>query len=1087
MRGIWKSTFREIKSGFGRFMAILAIVALGVGFFAGLKVTTESMKVSVGDYLNRHAFYDFRLLSTLGFEQEDVEYLDSQGECVAEGALSYDVIYDSVDGNRAVLKIHSLTEKVNTLKLISGRMPEAANECVVDSNLFGESAIGSTIVLSKDNEEDTLDSFAHHEYTIVGTVYSPLYIQFERGNTSIGSGRISGFAYVPAEAFDVDYFTEIYVRFTAENVAKMPLHSEEYKAFIDEKEVVWEALAKEAGERRYQSIMDEANGELADARAEFEEKKAEGEAELADAKETLEDAKRQLADGEKALADAKIELADAEETLAEKEAELEDGKKTLAEKEAEFADGEKELADGIVEWNDNNWQVQHGKEQIELGDIELREQRDELAKQKDMLEMMAGLGMIPAPQYEAYMAQIAAGEQQIAMYQQELDDNWDKLIEAEEELAKAWAEIEDAKLELEDGRIAIADAKKELADGEQAIADAKEELADAKVTLAEKEAELIDAQKELSDGEKEYQDALVEFDEKIAEAEEELAEAEEEINDIEEAEVFVLGRDTNVGYVCFESDSEIVAGVANIFPVFFFMVAALVCVTTMNRMVEEQRTQIGVLKALGYSDFAVMLKYLVYSGTAALIGCVGGFALGTWAFPEIIWYVYGIMYQADSLIYVFNWKLALISLVVSMLCSIGTTWLSCRNELRQVPAALMRPKAPKAGKRIFLEYIPFVWKRLSFLQKVSMRNIFRYKKRLFMMVLGISGCTSMLVAAFGLKDSISGIATKQFGTIQTFDMSVSFMEPVEETDLAGIEGLRVAGIEDYTTILEKSMDLVTEDGVKGLYVVVGDRTRMKDFQHLQEPGGDVIPYPENGTAVISHKIADEYNVAVGDVVTLRDEDMKSLEVEISGIYENYMYNYVHMSQETWEHSFGEQACGKTVYVNMKDGTDAYALAAELMQLDGVSNVTINADMMERINSMLSSLNLIVIVVVICAAGLAFIVLYNLTNINITERIREIATVKVLGFYKKETAVYVFRENLMLTVMGIVVGLFLGKALHAVIMSMIKVDMVAFEIVVKPLSYVYSVVLTYVFAWVVNKAMGGKLDRVSMTESLKSVD
>ena len=1197
-----KSTFREIKSSLGRFMAILAIIGLGVGFFAGLKIARQAMVATVGDYLEEHNFYDYRLLSTLGFEQESVDYLSTlDGVLAVEGALSFDVIYrlepakavsEDYVARQGVIKTHSLTEELNTVKLTAGRMPEHEYECVADSNLFGEGDLDSVLVLAEENEEDTLEHFSCDRYTIVGIVQSPLYIQYERGNTSLGDGRLDGFVYLPRDGFAEEYFTEIYVALQGEH----ELYSDEYRDLIDGLESAWEVYGDAAADLRYQSILADAWEKIDDARQELEDKRAEGEEELADAAATLADAEVELADGEQALADARKELEDGKETMREKEKELADARQTVAEKEAELADGERELQEGIDSWNS-------GKNSLQSARSQLNAQKSELAAQKASLEegleglkqldegivaVEAGIVQVDAglaqaesmllkledaiaqlnaldaqlevqiaqleeqitwlegpeklqqqellgrlqleratlqaqkselevqklaaqtekakleetravleqqmnslqsqlAQLEPMRGELEAGAQLIAQYESQIASAEAQIASGERELADSWETIESSRREIEDGRQALKDARAEIADGEKALADARRELADAEITLAEKETEFADAQAEYEDGLREYLDAQTEFDEKIADAERELADAEAELSDLEEPDTYLLGRDTNVGYVCFESDSGIVEGIANIFPVFFILVAALVCVTTMNRMVEEQRTQIGMLKALGYSEAAVMSKYMVYAGLASVIGCVAGFLLGTWGFPKVIWAAYGIMYDAEDILYVFNWKLAFISVAVSLLCSIGTTWLSCRVELVQVAAQLMRPKAPKAGKRVFLEHVPILWNRLSFLRKVSLRNIFRYKKRLFMMILGISGCTALLVTGFGIKDSIAGIADRQFKEIQTYDLGLSLQDPADESMWAELEKLNDRGVNSFLCVMERNLDLVTENGVKSVIVVVGDPGKMPEFVNLHTQEGLSISYPGKDEGVISDKLAEEYGVDEGDVITLRDENMRELTLTVTAIQKNYIYNYVYISEDTWKNQMSGMPEQKTVYVNADSEVDVHEMAAALMQMDNVSNVTVNLDTMERIGSMMASLDIIVVTVILCAAGLAFIVLYNLTNINITERIREIATIKVLGFYKKETASYVFRENLLLSAMGMALGLVLGKFLHSFVMNEIRVDMISFDVYVRSVSYVYSGILTIGFAWLVGKVMGGKLEKISMTESLKSVD
>lgn len=1143
MKEIRKSTFREIRSSFGRFMAIFAIIALGVGFFAGLKVTREAMVTSVEGYLENHGFYDFRLLSTLGFEQEDVEFLLEQSDAAVEGVVSIDVLYRLEEGTQGVVKSYSLTEQINTVGLVSGRMPEKSDECVADSKLFGEEDLGSVIYLSEDNEEDTLDAFSHTAYTLVGLVQSPLYIQYERGNTSLGTGQISGFLYLPSSGFSVDYYTDIYVRFDQES----ELYSDAYEAFIEEKTEHWEALARMAADRRYRSVVEEAEKELADAEAEFEDKKREGEEELADAAAALADAERKLADGEQALYAAKTELADADRTLADKTRELSDAKETLAQKRQEFADAEQKLNDSIAEWEKNDNAVEDGKRQLSEAYAALNEQKTKLSEQEKSLseqetqlreqeaalqeqkgQLQAGIDELtqliaalaaaggdtaePEAQREALQTSLAqadeadgllqAGLTQLQSGLAELQEGLVRLQSAEAQLKAAekevqagdrklseiwWNQLLPAKEELEKGREELSSAEAELADGEQALADAGAELAAARETLAEKEQELAAAQAEYEDGKREYEDALQEFSEKIAEAEEELADAGKKISEIEEPKTYVLGRDTNIGYVCFESDSAIVDGIADIFPVFFFLVSALVCITTMSRMVEEQRTQIGVLKALGYGEGIIMSKYLIYSGLAAITGCVFGFLLGTWLFPKVIWYVYGIMYTADALAYVFDRRLAFLSLAVALLCSVGTTWLSCRVELSKAASELMRPKAPKAGKRVFLEHLPFLWKRLSFLRKVSLRNIFRYKKRLFMMVTGISGCTALLVTGFGVKDSIADVAEQQFTEIQIFDIEVDLKEPADEAFAGELSGLADSGMEAYLCVMEKSMELVTDKAVKTVCLVAGAPEQITQFVNLHTESGEGIVYPGQGEAVISNRLAEDYGIKTGDRITLRDENQESVSFTVTAVQENYINNYVYISEKTWESQKGEEPERKKVYMNLSADADAHVLSAALMQLEKVSSVTVNADTRERIDNMMRSLDVIVLVILLCAAGLAFVVLYNLTNINITERIREIATIKVLGFYKKETAGYVFRENILLTVLGMLLGFVLGHFLHLFVMSEIKIDLITFQSYVKPVSYLYSGLFTLLFTWLVNLAMGRKLEGVSMTESLKSVD
>lgn len=1056
---IWKSTFREIKQSFGRFAAILAIVALGVGLFAGLKISQTAMIKTVTEYFKETDFYDYRLMSTVGFSNEDVEVFRQQEDVkAAEGSVSFDILCSERGGNEKVLKAYSLPEEVNRITVVEGRLPEAENECVVDANLYGSSMIGKKIKLSEQNDEGDLEHFTYREYEVTGLVKSPLYIQFERGTTSLGSGKVAGFMYLMPGGFETDDYTEIYVKFADE----FPLYSEEYEDYLDEKNATWESLTQEVTEARYKTVVGDAKKGLEDGKTELAEKKADAQKELAEAKEKLDEAAAEIADGEKQLKEAREKLESAPAEIEGKEKELAEAEALLTEKEAQLDQGEIALGIGYSMGMGQLSEALNSMGNIFGGSSDGENTGSSAGNSETDSDILGNLGA------DSSM--------------------FGDLVSGDFNMEEALAQISSLKQQIADGRVQIAEAKQQLKAGKRAIAAAKQQLADGEKELKEKEKEFEEGKAEYEKGREEYNEAKETFDKEVAEAEEKIADGEKMLAELEEPDSYVLGRNTNVGYVCFESDSGIVDGIANVFPVFFFLVAALVCMTTMNRMVEEQRTQIGVLKALGYSQWSIMAKYIFYSGSGALSGCLIGFFGGIVVFPEVIWYAYQMMYRVDSLTLVFEWKLALISLAGAMLCSVGVTYISCRYELSEAAAELMRPKAPKVGKRVFLEYLPFLWKRLKFLQKVSLRNIFRYKKRFFMMILGISGCTALLVTGLGVRDSVTNVANQQYTEIQIFDVSVTCQKPVDAAMVQELKAMMPEKISAYGFAMEKTVDLEVDGERKAISLVAAeDAKTMEPFLNLHTQKDEPLSYPGKGEAVISHKIAKTYGVKVGDEILLQDGDRKELRVTVSGIFENFVYDYVYVAVETYEEQMGEAPEYKTVYINAAEGQDAHLLGTSLMNMKNAVTVNVSQDFLERFSSMMQSMNLIVFVIILCAAGLAFIVLYNLTNINITERMREIATIKVLGFYEKETSSYVFRENLMLTFLGALLGLVLGKLLHTFVMGQIKIDAVTFDVQVLPVSYLYSVVLTLVFALFVNQMMKKKIDGISMTESLKSVD
>lgn len=1060
-----RNTFREIKKSFGRYFAILAIIALGVAFFSGLKITQSVMVHSADVYLKDLQFYDYRLVSTLGFTEENVEALAEKEDVrAAEGAISAEVLYKDAGENERVIKMHSITEKVNKLKLVAGEMPQSADECVVDSALFSEDAIGSKLVLSENNTTDDLDKFAYKEYTITGLVQSPCYIQFERGNTSIGNGRISGFAYILKDGFTVDYDTEIYIKFDED----YDIYSDEYDSYMDAKEADWEVYTKEQADIRYEKIVKDAQDELDEKKEELEEKRAEAEAEL-------ESAKQQLTDGETEISDGKNQIASAKTELSAKASELQSGKDTLSSKAAELESASQQISGQESALAAKKAEYEQGLNAYLAAKQQVTDQRNSLEAAKAQLTENT-------PGYEEMLAQIEAGLTEVAGAEAELNTKNAELEAAAGQLSSAESQLAAAKQQIEDGKNALAAAEAELTDGENQLAAAKEQI-------EEKEDQLEAAETELADGLLQYQENQSKFDEQMQDADDQIADAQSKIDEIEKPETYVLDRNTNVGYVCLKNDSGVVKGIANVFPVFFFLVAALICMTTMNRMVEEQRTQIGVLKALGFSEGKIMGKYLFYSGSAAISGTLIGYVLGIHFFPLVITTAYGIVYKMGGIYYVSDLPLALVSLTVAVLCSVGTTWLSCHKELKEVAADLMRPKAPKAGKRVFLEHVPFIWKRLKFLQKVSVRNIVRYKKRFFMMVIGISGCTALLVMGFGVRDSVVAVADQQYEEIQLYDIGVTLKDGKVpgEADLKSLDSVLEKENAAGMYAMEKTIDLVTDKGTKSIHMVaVENPDEVGDFISLHTKKQEPIAYPKEGEAVLSKKVAETYAVKKDDTILLRDSDNNEMSLKVTGICENHIYNYVYIAPESYEKQIGDLVF-KNVYVSLPDEADIHEVSAALMKADGVTAVTVNSDMLNRISQMMSCMNYIVIVIIICAGALAFIVLYNLNNINITERVREIATIKVLGFYPKETASYVFRENMVLTAIGCGLGLILGKWFHRFVMGEIQIDMVSFNVQINAVSYLFSVLLTMGFAWIVNCMMTGKLERINMAESLKSID
>ncbi len=551
---------------------------------------------------------------------------------------------------------------------------------------------------------------------------------------------------------------------------------------------------------------------------------------------------------------------------------------------------------------------------------------------------------------------------------------------------------------------------------------------------------------------------------------------------ITEPQVYVLTRSENVGYMNFKNDTAIVSGIANVFPIFFIMIAMLVCMTTMTRMVDEERTQIGVLKALGYSNGAIMAKYLLYAGSATVLGWTLGFFLCTWGVPKIFWFAYNALYDFSTLKYLFSVPLAVITLTVSLVGILGSTWMSCKKELFSVPASLIRPRAAKNGKRVLLEYVTPLWKRLTFLQKITTRNLFRYKKRLIMMLIGIGCCAGLVVTAFGAGDSMRGISNLQYDEVQLYDMEVSFA-PGEEEAVAGLLAELKEVKESHPAVYQR-VELLAEDMVSGVTMMSFDSAdKLAEFWNLHS-GEDALTLPKPGEVMLNTKLAELLEVSVGDTVEIRTADMESGKVTVGAVFDNYIYNFCIVAPETYEEYFGEWKVN-TFLLNVEGELDSIAeTLIESEEIASVSQLRTTGNMVE---SALSCLDYIILMVVLFSGALAFIVIYNLTNINLAERSREIATVEVLGFYPKETESYVLRENLVLSIIASFIGLPLGTLFHRAVMDLILIELLQFPRVVEPKSYVMSVICTIFFAWVVNLFMKRQIAKIPMAESLKAVE
>lgn len=1096
-KSIIKLTKREISSSLGRYLAIFAIIALGAGLFVGLRLSRPDFLETYNNYTHETNFYDFRLVSTLGLTDDDLaEVKKLDGVKLAEGAVGADFLFNTADEDNLIMMAQSIPEKVNLIDLKSGRMPENANECLADPNMYSEKDIGSTIKLSKDNSEQTFDTFAYDEYTIVGLTDSVLYINMERGSSTLGNGSVKGYIYIPADGFSTDYYTDIYVCVDSEGY----VYSDEYEQSTQKYVDGLEKFMSERAVIRRDAIIDDAMSQLDDAKKQYEDGKTQYDAAKADYDAGYAEYTKKKSDTEAQLEQARKEIENAESMMGnssvidQKQAELDAAKAELDKGQAEYERGlqqfnaKAKLAYGAVD------------EQIAYYENRISDKQNDIAAQNaeieslnaQLAEAQANGDSLKARLIEWKIKtandRIRLDNADIERYNERLEVHRQKRAEVDAELEPYRKQLEDAKAQLDAGYAQIESGQAELDAAREMISSGGAQLEAAKKQYeqgkAEAERGFAEAEKELASGKAQLDAAKAELDKGAAE----LDSAEKQIKNINHADTYVLDRDTNAGYVCFESDTNVVQSVASVFPVFFFLVAALVCLTTMTRMIADQRTQIGIMKALGYSSGAIMGKYMFYSGSATVLGSIFGIAAGSFAFPAIVWFGYGLIYNLSGLTFTMNWPLALGITAANLLVTLLVTWYCCAKELKCAPADLIRPKAPEAGKRILLERIPTVWNDMSFMQKVSARNIMRYKKRIFMMLLGIGGCTALVLTALGLNDTIQNVVMQQYDDIILYDYEITMAYDMNEEEQEIF--FRDAGddIKDAVFLYRGLAEVSGSDAIKSATLTVTDGKKLCKYIDLSYDG-EPIDYPGRGEAAINYNLARQLGgIEVGDEITLTTSEKKELTVTVSALFDNYVDSFVFISPETCEEQLGEVPEYKSALANAPDGADVNRCAEALTHdVDGVRGVTLSTDIKERMSSMLDGLLVVVAAIILCAGLLAFIVLYNLTNINISERIREIATLKVLGFYPNEAAHYVFRENLILTGAGAVFGLGLGVALHAFVMNAIKVDMMYFKPHISFLSFAVSIVITFVFAMIVNAIMRRRIDNIDMAGALKSIE
>lgn len=1132
-----KDFYMEIRKSPGRFLSILFIVALGVAFFSGIRSSEPSMRITGDAYLDDSSLMDIKAVSTMGITEDDIAAIeDVEGVWKAEGAYSADFL-SNTDEEQYVLHVMSLGDEMNMAEVTEGRLPEKVGECLADDRMGYE--VGDKITLLSGTDDPVSDTLKTEELTVVGTGSSACYISLNRGSTTIGTGSINGFLVVPGNTFDLDVYTEVYVQ--VEGAAELTAFTDAYDEKIEAVIERIEGIADERSEARRQDIIDEANEELEDARTELAEGKAEAEAELADAAQKIADGESQIQEARAEIEDGKKKIADAKSTLNSKQKELDSAKSEYYSGMQQLREGKKAYEQGLAEFQAGRSEAEAKIQEGEAALVQGREQLDQgwasyqelLVQIKSLETMLEGDGSQPgesepaAPEYsnqeqletvragqertgeqtgqpeqsedlqaqlEELKAQAAAAKQELDASEQQYSEQNAALETARQQFQSAQQQLTGTKNMLDANESVLQQAYEQIQSGQSQIDSGWKELKSQEATLLSGEQELETKAQELEDAKADYEEGKKEAEEEIADGEKKIADAEAELENLDLPKWYVYDRSTLPELSGYGENADRMRAIGQVFPVIFFLVAALISLTSMTRMVEEQRIEIGTMKALGYSKRAIAGKYLGYALLATAGGSVIGVLVGEKLLPYIIIYAYGIIYPHVTHILVpYNWTYAAIASGAAIVCTTVATFGACYRELGAQPAVLMRPPAPKKGKRVFLERIGIIWKHLNFSWKSTIRNLMRYKKRFFMTIFGIGGCMALMIVGFGLRDSIFEIADIQYSELQIYDGSIYLQEDLTEEDKDNLQEFleKDEDVDRFIDAYMKNVTLVNGKKERETYeCVLGTPEEAEQFVHFQNRKTKETYELSDHGVIISEKTAKLLDAKVGDTIYIKDEETGNKEVKIENICENYMGHYIYFTPAYYEEVFGEEPEYNSIFFAVDDSYSKKELedaGKEILEEDEVLSVSYMHDIEKQLNDMLKSLNLVIVVLIISAGMLAFVVLYNLNNINITERQRELATLKVLGFYDPEVAAYVYRENILLTFIGAAVGVVFGKFLHLFVIQTVEVDAAMFGRTINLPSYLYSLLFTIAFSMIVNGVMFFKLRKIDMVESLKSIE
>ena len=1081
-----KDTFRLIKKTFNRFFSLLMIVLIGTAFMMGLMSNPTIMRGSVDKYDDDNNLQDIQLYSSYGFCDEDVKAIKAyEGIENVQASKQVDVYCRRKDGSIVVARVLESDPKVNGYDLTSGREPRASRECLVLANMNSESAyqIGDALTFFfEDEDKEISDYLKFDEYEIVGGCKTPAYMSKVLGTSNLKNQDLDLIVYVPKDNFVFEYYTTVFL--TLEGARDKQSYTSDYDDYIESKLDLVEDMAASQQDYLKTKIYDEYKEELDDAIKEFEEEKLKGQTELDDAKKKLDEANVQIIASQmdvdtytSIIAATEQQIGGSKATLDERKASNDAAKRNIESKYGvSFDNAVNSVTSDYTTYTTNKATITAQENSI----IALQEQNDRLTAQK------AGLDPVDdASQIASIDAMIAYNESQIANlnstamveYRQSLQNSCDAIDNAY--IAKGYSGVDDAYRDIS----TISSESVSIQASYTGIDEGYDLINEMKAKIADMQKQINDGKREYEKGLREYSDGVKEFNEKIEEAQADINKAKQDLEDLPTAKWMILTRDSHYSSYMYKGSCDQMAAIGYTLPILFYLVAALVCMTTMTRLVDEQRSQIGIYRALGYSKIQVIGKYVSYAILASLIGSIIGIIVGQFIFPTVIYNTWRLMYDFPDMIMMFPIKYVIIcTLAFTVLMTIVTANV-VNITLKECSASLMRPKAPKSAKAILLEKINFIWRRLSFTSKITARNLIRYKTRFFMTVIGVAGCTGLLVVGYGIKDSIADVIDIQFGRIFGYDYQIYL-----ENDYHIDENVEILLENESNDVVVPFMAYTSKvylsDDDATITVEIMNARKFNEVMGIKMIDRKTDLKLNSDGVIISQKFAINNDVSKGDYITIESKNGVKKQVKVVEICEMYFQHYLFMSDAYYEEIFDEPVHNTNIAIKTDD---LDSLKQDIKKLEDYSSMVDFSSMIEQFQIMIEALDLIILVIILTAGSLAFVVLINLTQVNISERIREIATLKVLGFRDIEVNSYIFKEILLLSFIGALVGLPLGVLEHHFIMNVINMEMVMFGMNISILSFTYSFLITIVFTIIVLYFTRKPLRQVNMIESLKSVE